>query len=82
MIFKEPSYRCLWKTVVDNALRAVCFKMVSVNTNKCSIIGRSATSIKAQNNELKNVKHNCFPAGLLRAFNLHIMNLQEDIQWK
>jgi len=56
--------------------------MVSVNTNKCSIIGRSATSIKAQNNELKNVKHNCFPAGLLRAFNLHIMNLQEDIQWK
>lgn len=38
--------------------------------------------MKGQNTELKNVKYNCFPAGLLRAFNLHIMNPQEEIQRK
>lgn len=38
--------------------------------------------MKTQNTELKNVKHNCFLAGLLRAFNLHIVNLQEEIQRK
>lgn len=38
--------------------------------------------MKAQNTALKKVKHNCFPAGLLRTFNLHIMNLQEEIQRK